>query len=215
MIIHCKNGVEVDNNPYLLDENIDGRTIKVGDNSVGEYRLPAIRRGERILKYLPFANLLYVIVEDTIQDINRYYILEQKLVKGKVQIENIYSTTRVGYANDLERFFKYNKEYERMNIVDFLTDGLKDYLGFAINTEDLRQQIIDRLDGNNEVEAASVEAIPTTPSIGNKTLTELAIELGMPYNTLWNRVHRKGMSIEDAVAMGRGKPRGKYKGGKK
>ena len=214
MIIHCKNGVEVDNNPYLLDENIDGRTIKVGDNSVCEYRLPAIRRGDRILKYLPFANLLYVIVEDTIQDINRYYILEQKLVKGKVQIENIYSTTRVGYANDLERFFKYNKEYERMNIVDFLTDGLKDYLGFAINTEELRQQIIDKLDGNNEDEHSAVEAIEVTNVVGDKSLSELARELSIPYNTLWNRVHRKGMSVAEAIELGRGQ-RGGFRGGKK
>lgn len=212
MIIHCKNGVQVDTNPYI---DFEERRVLVGNNWIRIFELPRLDNEYR-LYYLNFGSFIYLITRDTYQDIERFYIIEQKLEKGHIKIENVYTSVEVGNYNALHSFFKYNKEFERDNLTDYLSRIVDASLGYIYDCDTLVEQIVDRLDGNNEI-IGPVEVPPTTPVTGEKSLSELTIESKIPYNTLWNRVNRMGMSIEDAVAMGRGKPRGKYakKGGRK
>jgi hypothetical protein len=209
MIIHCKNGVQVDTNPYI---DFEERRVLVGNKWIRIFELPRIDNEYR-LYYLNFGSFIYLITRDSYQDIERCYIIEQKLEKGHIKVENVYTSVEVGNCNALHSFFKYNKEFERNNLTDYLSRIIDVSLGYIYDCETLVEQIVDRLDGNNE-RIEPVEVPPTTPVAGEKSLSELARELKIPYNTLWNRVHRKGMSVEAAIALGKGK-RGGYRGGKK
>lgn len=217
MIIHCKNGEQVETNPYIGEKMSSGaRTILIGDKQVEEHELPVVGIEDWTLRYLTFANLLYVIAEDFSSQITRYYIIEQELVKGQVRIKDIYTSVEVEKTNDLEQFFRYNKEFERRNLIEVLVNKLSDSMYYVINSDELKRQMIDKLDNKEEEpkivpeNAVKPIKINTKVSVEGKTLADLSKETKIPYNTLWNRTHRLGLTVEQAVALGKGK-RGGFK----
>ena len=209
MIIHCKNGVQVDTNPYI---DLDERRVLVGNKWIRICELPRIDNEYR-LYYLNFGSFIYLITRDAYQDIERCYIIEQKLEKGHIKIENVYTSIEVGKCNVLQPFFRYNKDFERSNLIDYLSTIVDISLSYVFDGRTLAEQIVDRIDGRNDIEDR-VEIVEVNTA---KPLSEIAKEVGIPYNTLWNRVHRMGLSVDAALAMGQGKPRGKSakKGGKR
>jgi hypothetical protein len=210
MIIHCKNGLQVDTNPYI---DFNEMMVLVGNKWIRMCELPQIDN-EFHLYYLNFGSFIYLITYDTYQDIRRCYVIEQKLEKGHVKVENVHTSIRVGKSNTLEPFFRYNKEFERSNLTDYLSVIVDVSLSYMFDGKTLAEQIIDRLDRNNEIKEITEKPVEVTELLNKKSLSEIAREIGIPYNTLWNRVHRTKMTVEEAIAKGYNKQRGK-KGGNK
>lgn len=203
MRVNCKNGLEIENNPYIND--ITTLELKVGTNNVLLRDLPAIPDADFTIRYLPFANLLYVVLEEPYNNITRIYIIEQELVKNEAKLKNIYSTVEVDWKNPLEKFFRYNEEFERDNVRHCLCGGLMMKLPYAINANELRKQIDELLYANKETVAepvADVEEEQIEETQPTQTISELAKQHGIAYNTLWGRIRNKHMSVEEALAIG-------------
>lgn len=212
MIVNCKNGLQVENNPFISVEDCnDSLRIRIGEKWIREYELPCIYLGNTEINYLTFSNLLYVIIRNTTVGIRRYYILEQRVVKNEIKIENIFSTVVVDKTNELERFFKYNEDFELDNLTLMLTETLNCTMSYAINAKALQQRIFDKLHEDNLEPLEDTATIDDTFSekIKGKKLKQIAEEFDIPYNTLWSRINRKGKTLEEAIKMGKGKRGGK------
>lgn len=205
MIIHCKNGVQADTNPYI---DLDERRVLVGNKWIRICELPRIDNEYR-LYYLNFGSFIYLITRDAYQDIERCYIIEQKLEKGCIKIENVYTSIEVGKCNTLQSFFKYNKEFERSNLTAYLSTIVDVSLSYVFDGKTLAEQIIEKLDGAKEIEVVEPVQVVAVKKRKNrraglqlpkgKSLKDIAQENNIPYQTLWNRVHRRGLSLEKAL----------------
>ena len=209
--INCLNAKQIDKNPYVEDNNL----IKIGEKFIHYQSLPKLDTDDDKfdMYYLNFGNLLYFVIEDFNNKIASFYIIEQKIEDGKVIIENIYTTTIVPDRNVLCDFFKYNETWERNNILTNLCENIDYHLNYVMNSEKFHNDI--ELCLNNIKEAQKLEESNKMLNKFNKNfekpkmlkkinkkinLKELAKQTGIPYNTLWNRINRAGMTVEEATA---------------
>lgn len=208
MIVNCRNGLEIESNPYVEPNSLDGALIKIGIKNVPAHRLPTIQNSEFTIRYLPFANLIYVVLEEPTNYITRIYVLEQELVNNEVKIKNYYSTIIVDCKNTLCRFFRYDEGFERDNVVHCLCGGLSIELPYAISSTALRSQLEDLLKANKQSILNPIaeseekpEEKPEEPQM-TQSIRELAKEHGIAYNTLWGRIRNRHMTVEEALAVG-------------
>ena len=188
MIIHCKNGVQADTNPYI---DLDERRVLVGNKWIRICELPRIDNEYR-LYYLNFGSFIYLITRD-----------------AYIKIENVYTSIEVGKCNTLQSFFKYNKEFERSNLTAYLSTIVDVSLSYVFDGKTLAEQIIEKLDGAKEIEVVEPVQVVAVKKRKNrraglqlpkgKSLKDIAQENNIPYQTLWNRVHRRGLSLEKAL----------------
>ena len=219
MKIILKNGKEVgiEQIPYITDE---GKFI-IGKNEVEYYDLlgKIVNQNEN-LWFVNYSNLYFIAIEDSSNDMLFKYVIEQELKNNnKISIKNIYCTMEAS-SEPLSIFFKYNKPYVFNNITEQLPKTLSDTIGYLINRESLRDQLGEALIRNERaVVETNDKPITETPikkeflekglkatkgkdKIDPKTinLKQIAEETGIKYNTLWNRIHRTGMTLEEAVS---------------
>lgn len=218
MKIILKNGKEVgiEEIPYITD---DGKFI-IGKNEVKSWELPS--KDVEMFKelyYANYSNLTYIAIRDNGNDMVFQYVIEQELKdNNRIIVKNIYSTIEAN-SEPLSIFFRYNKAYVFNDITETLTKILNKAIGYLINTNLLKDQLGEALMRNERlVVETNDKPIIETPikkeflekglkatkgkdKVDPKAinLKQIAEETGIKYNTLWNRIHRAGMTLEEAV----------------
>lgn len=218
MKIILKNGKEVgiEEIPYITDE---GKFI-IGKNEVKSWELPS--KDVEMFKelyYANYSNLTYIAIRDNGNDMVFQYVIEQELKDNKIIVKNIYSTIEAN-SEPLSIFFRYNKAYVFNDITETLTKILNKAIGYLINTNLLKDQLGEALIRNERVVVETndkpiietpikkeflekgLKATKGKDKIDPKAinLKQIAEETGIKYNTLWNRIHRTGMTLEEAVS---------------
>lgn len=106
---------------------------------------------------------IYIIYEDTTEKITYMYAIEQEIKVNLMQIKNIYSTTIVDESNSLERFFRYDEQFEQENLEKRL-NTLISKINVIVDKEYLQKKITEYLKNNDDeilmLEKEGTELIP-------------------------------------------------------
>lgn len=215
MIVNCLKGKEIEENPHIKIDKFQEYIIG-NDLEINLFDIPKICvDGNNDLYFAQIGMNIYIIYKQYDEKISWFYIIEQGIDKNKMKIENLYTTTYIDKYNLLERFFKYDKEFEKDNVKRLfsLIDAIqvipeKDYLKSKITEyfekdEKAKAEYIAHLEAGFKEPIKHLEIVDTSAKYAYKgkeydCLSELAKDLGISYKSLWSRIHR-GTPLEKAI----------------
>lgn len=144
---------------------------------------------------------IYIVFEDGENNIKYFYIIEQGIDHSKMIIKNIYTTTMVDTANALERFFRYDEEFELDNIKRRLFNIIND-IEVITDKEYLQAKITEYLDKSDKQKPLVDTYIDTKKytykGVEYNNLSQVAKVADVNYHKLWERV-KYGITIDKAV----------------
>lgn len=193
MQVTCQNErkISVD----FIDENTKKIKLFDADIEINLEEIPMIKKDNKKIYYMTAGNYIYIILENEISMILKAYVLEQKIEKDKLFIDNIYSSIIVDKQNELEPFFRYLEDFEVNNIEnnllkvideipiifekDYLKDKIKEFI-YLIKNEDIVEKKF-------EVDGKRYNSLNKIAKINNIPRSTLVYRLG------------KGDTIEQAI----------------
>lgn len=136
MIVNCLKGKEILEGSIFNDEK-----IKINDTVSLHYeQLPYIELANERIYFAQIGMFIYIVRADFINNCEFLFGIEQEIKDSKMQIKNIYSTTIVNMANILERFFRYDEDFEKEYVRNVLESSI-DMLDVIVDKEYLKEKI--------------------------------------------------------------------------
>lgn len=110
--VDCRNAEEIEN---ILFE--DEKIKILNEDYIIELKdIPKLEFENKTIYYMQAGTGIYIIVKFKNIFINKIYLIEQQIINNSLSIKDIYTTTIVEKDNPLERFYKYDLDYEKENI---------------------------------------------------------------------------------------------------
>ena len=218
--VDCRNAEKIEN---ILFE--DEKIKILNEDYIIELKdIPKLEFENKIIYYMQVGTGIYIIVKFKNIYINKIYLIEQQIINNSLSIKDIYTTTIVEKDNPLERFYKYDLDYEKENIEKNLIEIIekipvifeKELLIEKINDLMSKEDVVE----NDETKVADEdlpEAVvllddvprkkgtPVPIAYENKiynSISELSRELNIPKTTLAYRLSRN-RSLSDTREKGR------------
>ena len=118
MEVACLKGkITTDTKVKVTDYGINIKILGTEDKEIQLHSIPSIiNEYNKRVYYTQIGTCMYIALEDISEGIVFLYIIEQEIKNGNLKIKNIYTHTIVHEANILERFFRYDAEFEKDNI---------------------------------------------------------------------------------------------------
>lgn len=152
MIVNCLKGKEI-----FEGSIFNGKEIKINDTvSLNYEQLPYIELAEGKIYFAQIGMFIYIISLDYINNCNFLFGIEQEIKDSKMQIKNIYSTTIVNISNILERFFKYDEEFEKEYVRNVLESSIN-MLDVIVDKEYLKEKIKAYFETSDVLELTKTE----------------------------------------------------------
>ena len=213
--VDCRNAEEIEN---ILFE--DEKIKILNEDYIIELKdIPKLEFENKIIYYMQVGTGIYIIVKFKNIFINKIYLIEQQIINNSLSIKNIYTTTIVEKDNPLERFYKYDLDYEKENIEknlieiiekipvifekELLIEKIKDFMSkekieksddIRILNEDLPEAVV-LVDDVSRKKGTPVPIIYENKRYNS--LSELSRELNIPKTTLAYKLN-KNKSLSDA-----------------
>ena len=109
--VDCRNAEKIEN---ILFE--DEKIKILNEDYIIELKdIPKLEFENKIIYYMQVGTGIYIIVKFKNIYINKIYLIEQQIINNSLSIKDIYTTTIVEKDNPLERFYKYDLDYEKEN----------------------------------------------------------------------------------------------------
>ena len=213
--VDCRNAEKIEN---ILFE--DEKIKILNEDYIIELKdIPKLEFENKIIYYMQVGTGIYIIVKFKNIYINKIYLIEQQIINNSLSIKDIYTTTIVEKDNPLERFYKYDLDYEKENIEKNLIEIIekipvifeKELLIEKIN-DFMSKEKIEKSDdlkiSNNDLVETKVllddrlrrRGTPVPIIYENKqynSLSELSRELNIPKTTLAHKLN-KNRSLSEA-----------------
>ena len=215
MIINSKNGMQCEDSIVHIENNdIKGIKIKDTNRIVDISLIPHIEIADIKIYYVTRGNTTYVIQKDSNFRIQSAYMFEQVFKNNTLKIENVYTTTIITDNYPLITLIKYNREYEKSNLLDILPTILGYFHNF-VEPVSIREQLKEVLENRLKEERPQPEQAkeikkpkpfisrkPHEVKFGGKyykNLKEFSSAYGMPYKVIWKKHKKEGKSLEELV----------------
>lgn len=206
--VDCRNAEEIEN---ILFE--DEKIKILNEDYIIELKdIPKLEFENKTIYYMQAGTGIYIIVKFKNIFINKIYLIEQQIINNSLSIKDIYTTTIVEKDNPLERFYKYDLDYEKENIEKNLIEIIekipvifeKELLIEKIN-DFMSKEKIEKSDdfkiSNNDLVETKVLLDDTLRRRGNpvpiiyknkqyNSLSELSRKLNIPKTTLAHRLNK-------------------------
>lgn len=217
--VDCRNAEKIEN---ILFE--DEKIKILNEDYIIELKdIPKLEFENKIIYYMQAGTGIYIIVKFKNIYINKIYLIEQQIINNSLSIKDIYTTTIVEKDNPLERFYKYDLDYEKENIEknlieiiekipvifekELLIEKINDFMGKEDVVENDETKVADEDLPEAVVLLDDVPRKKETPVpivYENKiynSISELSRELNIPKTTLAYRLSRN-RSLSDTREKG-------------
>lgn len=170
MQVACVKGKEMfaSKNIIVNEDSIEFVIIGTEDVRINLDNIPCLKLIDEEIYYTQIGTCMYFALKDNKNKIVFLYIIEQELERGTLKIKDIYSTTYVSKENILERFFRFNTEFEQKNLRVRLPELIKKF-DVIIEKDFLINKIFEYL----ETEAIKEITTMQTPIIKTSSLEEM------------------------------------------
>lgn len=216
MIINSKNGMQTEESLVEIENN-DIKAIKIKDTNrfVDIDFVPYINVAGVRIYYITRGNTTYVVQKDYEYNIQNAYVFEQVFKDNRLKIENVYTTTVINDNYPLITLIKYNREYEKSNLLVILPNILgffKEFVEQVSIREQLKEVLENRLkeerpqpEQANEIKKAKpfVSRKPHAVKYNGKVyknLKEFSIAYNMSYKMVWKYHKKDGLSLDEVVS---------------
>lgn len=216
MIINSKNGMQCEGSIVQVENNdIVGIKIKDTNRIVDISLIPHIEIADIKIYYITRGNTTYVVQKDSNFKIQSAYVFEQVFKDNRLKIENVYTTTIINDNYPLITLIKYNREYEKTNLLDTLPTILGCFNNFvdAISIREQLKEVLENRLKEERLQPEQVKEIKKPKTFISrkshevkyngkvyKNLKEFSSAYGMNYKLVWKYYKKDGLSLGEIIS---------------